>query len=167
MLSQEFIIWLDAEGRDLVNDVFTISLALSVMKPLIPQFVARGLAAINAEHMLEPIRETFQDKGLIRVARLPETYALAIAELPADVTAVPEEVEEEENIGEVVGDNQLDELNQVFDVAVRVFDDLDNEILELSDSSDSEEEENDIVNTRRVRKSSVMVGSIKRGKYRH
>ena len=90
--------------------------------------------------MLEPIRETFQDKGLIRVARLPETYALAIAELPADVTAVPEEVEEEENIGEVVGDNQLDELNQVFDVAVRVFDDLDNEILELSDSSDSEEE---------------------------
>ena len=45
------------------------------------------------------------------------------------------------------------------------------EILELSDSSDSEEEktekENDIVNTKRVRKSSVMVGSVKRGKCSH
>ena len=86
---------------------------------------------------------------------------------------VPEEVEEEENLGLVLGDNQLDELNQVFDVEVRVVDAFDNEI--LTDSSDSEgedDEDNDdnaldniVVKTTRIRKTSVMVGSIKKGKY--
>ena len=46
-LSQQFISWADTPNRDIINDVFTINLALSVMKPLTPLFVERGLAAIK------------------------------------------------------------------------------------------------------------------------
>ena len=63
-LSEQFRIWADTPDRDIINDVFTINLALSVMKPLIPSFVGRGLAAISAEHMIEPIRTTFQENCL-------------------------------------------------------------------------------------------------------
>ena len=46
-LSQQFISWADTLNRDIINDVFTINLALSVMKPLTPLFVERGPAAIK------------------------------------------------------------------------------------------------------------------------
>jgi hypothetical protein len=166
-LSEEFIAWTQTPNRDMLNDVFTINLALSVMKPLLPTFVSRGLASINAEHMREPIREAFQDQCLLRIARLPETYALAVAELQGDVASIeiPEEVEVEEDLGPVTIENQLEEPLHSFDVEVVGTDSLDSED-SLSESSDSEDSEPEVV-TKRTRLPNVMVGSVKKGKYSH
>ena len=164
-LSEQFI-WADTPDRDIINDVFTINLALSVMKPLIPSFVGRGLAAISAEHMIEPIRTTFQENCLLRIARLPETYAMAKAEFPdyLDLIAIPVEVEEE-NLGVNVETelSQHEEQVQSFDVEVDGSDSVNSDD-SLSESSDSEDTEVPVL-PKRMRKPSVMVGSVKKGKY--
>ena len=166
-LSEQFIAWAQTPNRDMSNDVLTISLAISVMKPLLPTFVNRGLAAINAEHMKEPIREAFQNQCLLRIARLPETYSLACAELPEDVGSVDisEEVEEEEDLGPVTTENQLEEEPiHSFDIEVVGTDSLDTED-SLSESSDSEDSGPEV--TKRTRSPNAMVGSVKKGKYSH
>lgn len=135
--------------------------------------------------MIEAIRHTFQDRCLLRIARLQETYLLAVAALPGDIDLieVPVEVEVEEDLGPVViptppvtDDNQqiLDEAEvvtgQTFDVAVDEIEDLsessgtDDKSVEVSSSEDSDDGSVPVRN-KRTRKQSVLVGSVKKGKY--
>ena len=183
-LSEQFISWASAPDRNVIDDVFTVNLALSIMKPLIPNFVGRGLAAINAEHMRESIRATFQNECLLGIARLQETYALAVAEFPDEdldiINNIPDEVEAEEDLGPVLPDqynNETDELleeqpliHQSFDVEVAGTEPL----TESSDSDNNDSEDSEDLYQKRIKPSVTgkrtrmlngLVGSVKKGKY--
>ena len=56
--------WLNRPNPDL-NDVFQLSMAGSVMKPLIPGYVARGMAAIDTPIMKEVIKASFYKDSLV------------------------------------------------------------------------------------------------------
>lgn len=73
------------------------------MKPIIPNFVLRGVAALQTEAMKAMIRECFLTDGRVGVAKLPETYQRALAALPEAVEElpVPEKVENEEDLGPI------------------------------------------------------------------
>ena len=181
-LSDQFIIWAETPNRDIVNDVFTINLALSVMKPLIPTFVGKGIAALKENHMVDAIRETFQDRCLLRIARLQETYALATAALPAgdvDLMEIPEEVEAEDDLGPVAATHQANDGNdeevvagQTFYVELDGIEGLSEDSGsddESSVDSSSEDSDDDVIvaieSNKRMRKPSAMVGSVKKSKY--
>ena len=92
---------------------------------------------------------------------------MAKAEFPddLDLIAIPVEVEEEENLGVNVETelSQHEEPVQSFDVEVDGSDSVNSDD-SLSESSDSEDTEVPVV-PKRMRKPSVMVGSVKKGKY--
>ena len=191
-LSNEFTDWAATPNRDIVNDVFTINLALSIMKPLLPTFVEKGLAALKTESMKIAIRECFQNQGCLRIARLQETYALATAELTEEeAEELPAEVETEDDLGTIVHEDNDQQPNINEDLGLAFMVEVGNVAGEVgvadetppaksssvsssdSESSSSSDEEPPVreqyvpilSNPKRVRKQNVMVGSVRKGKY--
>ena len=168
-VSMEFANWYNQREND--QDVFKINMALSAMKPLMPTFVARGIARLETPEMKEAIRKCYQEEGLLRVAMLPETYEAAVAALPVDIDEnpiVPAEVEAEEDLGPVEDPNEA-RIEQVVPFEIEVNQQEEDELTLLSDSSSdsSSDSEEPVVtsNIGRVRKANTMLGSVKRGKY--
>jgi hypothetical protein len=87
-------------------DVFQLSMAGSVMKPLIPAYVARGMAAIDTPLMKEVIKDSFYRDSMVGEARKPEIYELAKLRypIPIEEIPIPEERELEENLGPIADD---------------------------------------------------------------
>ena len=56
------------------KDVFQLNLAGSVMKPLIPEYVVRGMAAVGTIAMKVAIKECFYQASFVGEARQLETY---------------------------------------------------------------------------------------------
>ena len=82
-------------------------MAGSVMKPLIPAYVARGIAAIDTVAMKSTIKACFYKDSFIGEARKLETYERAKLKYPVLTTAeipIPEERETEEDLGPIADD---------------------------------------------------------------
>ena len=168
------------------DECFRMNLALSVMKPEIPGFVGRGINALKNNLMKAAIIGCFNDAGRVGFAKLNETYERALRVVPeqteaGDVDAViPEGLEEEEDIGPVNEETELNQQIQEADVDSDDFlvevghEDGQNCHTLLSDISDSDDSDDDssssddcpVVETgRRVRKPNTMMGSVKKSKY--
>ena len=108
-------------------------MALSKLKPLLPNFVGEGLKALKTEAMKATIAKSFIDGGLIELARDPDVIAAAVAN--NHVIAVPVEVEEEEDLGPV--EDPTDEAaGEDFDVEAveeEVQDAIDDEMNDMND----------------------------------
>jgi hypothetical protein len=125
VLSEMYLTWNQRENQT-PNDVFHLCLAGSVMKPLIPGYVERGMAAIDTQLMKEVIKTSFYIDAFLKEARMSETYAAAKLQypVPIDEIPIPEEREAEEDTGPVadeVGEaivTTADDSTGVFDVEV-------------------------------------------------
>ena len=99
-------------------------MAGSVMKPLIPGYVARGMAAIDTPIMKEVIRVSFYKDSFVGEARQQDTYVMAKLKYPnilIEDIPIPEEREVEENLGPVADDSPLEgavDGNATFDVQI-------------------------------------------------
>lgn len=164
----------------LENDSFLMNLVGSEMKPLIPSYVLKGIQRLQTEEMKEAIKNCFQSEGLLSIARDPATYARVLTTLPQNIADVPipEGIEEEEDVGHVVqeeegprpGDQQefLIEVNQIENAVVEEDD------AEEEQDEEFEESENEtqppplaVVVNRRGRKITPngMIGEVQKGKY--
>jgi len=81
--------------------VFKINMAGSVTKPLIPQYVQRGVQKLKSPEMIETIKNCFQNGGLVHIAMLEETYQRTILSMPVETEniAIPEGFADEEYLG--------------------------------------------------------------------
>eukprot|EP01036_Dinobryon_divergens_P034948 gene34948-45227_t len=94
----------EREANPAAGDKFMLSMAGSVMKPLIPGNVTRGIERIETDAMKETIKACcFSNEGLLSIARQLDTYNRSKIEFPGDIAEVPipEGVETEENLGPV------------------------------------------------------------------
>ena len=176
-LSDQFKEWYANRNINTTAEMFHVNLAASVMKPLLPNFVKRGIAALKTPAMRNVITNSFLKDGLVAIAKLPETYHRALVAFPEVIEdlPVPAEVEEEEDLGPVEDEEDLEITEQL--ATMPVFDiEPQNDTVSLlsteeSDSeSDCENEEItsgpvDIGKPTRIRKINSMHGSVKRGKY--
>ena len=64
--------------------LFTLDLALSIMKPLLPTFVKTAMSALSTPSMKKTIRKCFSNDGLVKEARTPEALVAARALLAVD-----------------------------------------------------------------------------------
>ncbi len=104
-------------------DVFQLNMAGSVMKPLIPGYVERGMAAVGKPSMKEAIKQCFYTASFVGEARQLETYELAKLKYPTPVEEipVPEEREVEEDLGPIADDSPINgaaDGEGVFDVHI-------------------------------------------------
>ena len=137
-VSNAFISYVSAEYEAFCHnpppdDIFRLNMALSKLKPLLPNFVGEGLKALKTEAMKATIAKSFIDGGLIELARDPDVIAAAVAN--NHVIAVPVEVEEEEDLGPV--EDPTDEAaGEDFDVEAveeEVQDAIDDEMNDMND----------------------------------
>ena len=94
------------------------------MKPLIPEYVVRGMAAVGTPAMKVAIKECFYQASFVGEARQLETYEKAKVECPNPVEdiLIPEGGEVEEDLGPIADDsppNGALDGDGVFDVEVR------------------------------------------------
>ena len=106
------------------KDVFQLNMAGSVMKPLIPEYVLRGMAAVGTPAMKVAIKECFYQASFVGEARQLETYEKAKLEYPNPVEEIPipEGGEAEEDLGPIADDsppNGAVDGDGIFDVEVR------------------------------------------------
>ena len=127
------------------QDVFQLSMAGSVMKPLIPGYVTRGMAAISTLIMKEVIKASFYKDSLVGEARQLDTYAIAKLKYPHVLEDIPisDEREVEEDLGPVADDSPLEgavDGNGVFDVQIGAAEQDPTEILEENGPEEIEDE---------------------------
>jgi hypothetical protein len=186
--SKQYEEWNRTKADD--DDCFRLNLSIGVMKPVISSFVTRGLDALKTNDMKAAIKKSFYENGLVGSAKLQSTYTRALATAVAyedgEPVVVPNEIEEEENVGvvteetEAVAEAAVDANENLgidtFVIAVGELADggLDSD---LSDSESSEPDSDSNTNepeeapqavtapTKRVRVSNTMLGSVKGGKY--
>ena len=106
------------------KDVFQLNMAGSVMKPLIPEYVVRGMAAVGTIAMKVAIKECFYQASFVGETRQLETYEKAKVEYPNPVEEIPipEGGEAEEDLGPIADDSSPNgalDGDGVFDVEVR------------------------------------------------
>lgn len=131
-------------------------MAGSVMKPLIPGYVARGMAAIDTPIMKEVIKASFYKDSLVGEARQQDTYAMAKLKYPNMVIEdipISEEREIEENLGPVADDSPLEgavDGNGIFDVQIGAVDQDRTEIIEENGPEEIEEEAEEIEEEKQI-----------------
>jgi hypothetical protein len=130
-----------------------LNFAGSVMKPQIPNFVARGINALKTDAMKDAIAACFREEGLLNIATKEETYQRAVTTLArnADEVVVPDEVEAEEDLGGVEpeeadaeeGDNLITpaEDEPIFEIEIIDEDDPSSDVSD--DDDDDEKGENE------------------------
>ena len=128
------------------NDVFQLSMAGSVMKPLIPGYVARGMAAIDTPQMKEVIKASFYKDSLVGEARQLDTYAMAKLKYPQPLEEIPipEEREAEENLGPVADDSPVEgavDGDGIFEVQIGGGDPDPTDLIEENGPEEIEDEE--------------------------
>ena len=115
------------------------------------------------------IANCFQKDGLLEEARLPATYQRALLVLTDEVD-VPDEVEEEEDLGPIEDETvQALEENQ-FDIEIIQDDCSDTVSSDAEEDEEAEEEEPAHEEKaqeppKRQRKENTMVGGVRKGKY--
>jgi hypothetical protein len=91
--------------------IFSLNLALSVLKPLLPKFVKAGIAAMSTTAMKDVIRKCFLNHGLVAEARTPRALTTARELLAVDNTPiVGEELESDLgplDEGDIDGDQEF------------------------------------------------------------
>ena len=180
-VSSQFNEWLQENENNTGEDkVFKVNLAGSVTKPLIPQFVLRGVEKLKTPDMSEAIKNSFQNDSLLSQALLEETYQRALTAMPTEVDniAIPEGVEEEEDLGPHEREDLVEDVTSAFqdisfDIEVNGTSNIEPEaepdglkiqVLESNSSSDSDDF-NAVISHKRVRKPNSFVGEVKKGKY--
>ena len=88
---------------------FALSMAISVMKPLLPDFVNAGLSALSTPEMRQTIGTCFLTEGLVQQAKLPESLAAAKALLLVDDGSLMEGDEPQQDLGPVDDNGTGDE----------------------------------------------------------
>jgi hypothetical protein len=110
------------------TDVFSLNMALSVMKPLLPSFVCAGMTALKTPAMKDVIRNCFLKDGLVALARTPEALAnarLLFALLPVDEFIEEGNEPEPADLGPVADNDDADG-NQDFIIQLDDADTSDN-----------------------------------------
>ena len=156
-------------NRDEEDDgIFRVCLSIGATKPLIPSYVGRGIRAIKTPAMKEAIANCFQKDGLLEEARLPATYQRALLVLTDEVD-IPDEVEEEEDLGPIEDETvQALEENQ-FDIEIIQDDCSDTASSDAEEDEEAEEgeepthEEKAQEPPKRQRKENTMVGGVRKG----
>ena len=94
--------------------IFKINFASSLMKPVIPSFVDRGVSALKTEAMKTSIANCFQAEGLVGIARLEEIFKehLHSSKNENTAVAVPTESEPEEDLGGIEPEEERIETRQ-------------------------------------------------------
>jgi len=99
-LSTKYTEWYNSPERD-EESIFKVNLSLGVTKPLIPSYVTRGISRLETDAMKESITKCFKKEGLLDEARLQSTYERALRLLGNAAVAIPDEIEEEEDLGAI------------------------------------------------------------------
>ena len=89
--------------------------------------------------MLAAIKKCYYEGGLVGIAKMPETYERATILLPEDITEVfvPDGIEPEEDVGQLIHDPPADDDNTPFDIEIdRTFNDGKKDDNDDSSSSD-------------------------------
>ena len=68
---------------------------------MIPSYVTRGISRLETEAMKESITKCFKKEGLLDEARLQSTYERALRLLGNAAVVIPDEIEEEEDLGAI------------------------------------------------------------------
>ena len=141
-VSEKFLIWSQRENKS-PNNIFQLCMAGSVMKPLIPGYVVRGMAMIDTPDMKETIKTSFYIDTFLKEARLPETYAAAKLRypVPTDEIPIPDEREAEENAGPVAEEEEGLDGVEVSATTAGIFD---IEVGEANSIELREEEDNEL-----------------------
>jgi len=186
-VSNLFIVWINQANNN-PDTIFMLNFAGSVMKPEIPNFVARGINALKTDVMKSAIAKCFREEGLLNIARKEETYQRAVTALARNVdeVVVPDEVEAEEDLGGVEPEEAEEEGNvisptedePIFEIEIFDEDDLSSDVSDDDDEEegeneqggeedkvDEDEEEVPPVPKGRNKMPNTMVGSVKKGKY--
>ena len=134
------------------DQLFSLNMAVSTMKPLLPGFVSKGVAALCTPAMKTAIRKCFLINGMVSTARTTEALAIATELLKAN-NEPPQGEEVEIDAGPVEEDTTGDEEQPFildFSEGGAVIDDerlptddtsdIDNEKLQTDDTSDIDNE---------------------------
>jgi hypothetical protein len=110
-LSRLFAQTLIGNGQTEEQPLFQADLSLSIMKPIIPLFVQKGIQKLQTPNMIVSIKNCFHKQGLLGIAKMPETISMALQKFPAQIVeAAPQELEVEEDLG-IVDDDGDDDIN--------------------------------------------------------